>query len=77
MGEAAARNPHVVDRLRSPAPDGWRGQPSPGGGYCLVANVRRTRRVTLDTLIKARQTASLFAADVGSTLLTMLRTVTG
>jgi hypothetical protein len=30
MGEAAGRDPHVVDRPRSPAPDGCRGQPPPG-----------------------------------------------
>ncbi len=31
MGEAAGRNPHIVDRPRSPAPDGCRGQPPLGG----------------------------------------------
>src|SRR5260370_30353084 len=41
MGEAAGRNPHVVDRPRSPAPDGCRGQPPPGGGYRLVAGQYR------------------------------------
>ena len=41
MGEAAGRNPHVVDRPRSPAPDGCRGQPPPGGGYRLVAGQHR------------------------------------
>ena len=42
MGEATGRNPHVVDRPRAPAPDGYRGQPSPGGGYYLVAGQHRT-----------------------------------
>jgi hypothetical protein len=37
MGEAAGRDPHVVDRSRSPASDGCRGQPPPGGGHCLIA----------------------------------------
>ena len=41
MGEAAGRNPHVVDRPRPPAPDGCRGQPPPGGGYRLVAGQYR------------------------------------
>ncbi len=41
LGEAAGRNPHVVDRPRSPAPDGCRGQPPPGGGYRLVAGQYR------------------------------------
>jgi hypothetical protein len=37
----AGRNPHVVDRPRSPALDGCRGQPPPGGGYRLVAGQYR------------------------------------
>jgi hypothetical protein len=41
MGEAAGRDPHVVDRPRSPASDGCRGQPPPSGGYCLVAGQYR------------------------------------
>jgi hypothetical protein len=41
MGEAAGSNPHVVDRPRSPAPDGCRGQPPPGGGCRLVAGQYR------------------------------------
>jgi len=41
MGEAAGRDPHVVDRPRSPALDGCRGQPPASGGYCLVAGQYR------------------------------------
>ena len=44
MGQAAGRNPHVVDRPRAPAPDGCRGQPSPDGGYCLLAGHGSTAR---------------------------------
>jgi hypothetical protein len=36
MGEAAGRNPHVVDRPRSSALDGYCGQSAPGDGYCLI-----------------------------------------
>ena len=41
MGEAAGRDPHVVDRSWSSAQDGCGGQSPPGGGYCLVAGQYR------------------------------------
>jgi hypothetical protein len=41
VGEAAGRDPHVVDRPWSSTLDGCCGQPAPGGGYCLVAGQYR------------------------------------
>jgi len=41
MGEAAGRDPHVVDRPRSSTLDGCRGQSAPGGGYCLITGQYR------------------------------------
>jgi hypothetical protein len=41
MGEAAGRDPHVVDRPWSAALDGCRGQSALGGGYCLVSGQYR------------------------------------
>ena len=37
VGEAAGRDPHVVDRAGAPASAGCCGQDSPDGGYCLIA----------------------------------------
>jgi hypothetical protein len=37
VGEAAGRNPHVINEMWSAAQAGLCRQPSPGGGDCLVA----------------------------------------
>jgi hypothetical protein len=37
VGEAAGRDPHVVDRAGSPASGGCCGQASPDGGYSFIA----------------------------------------
>jgi hypothetical protein len=56
VGEAASRDPHVVDRAWPPASAGCCGQDPPDGGNCLIARQDRD----------ARQPAGRFSTAVGA-----------
>ena len=63
MGEATGRDPHVVDRSWPSAQDGCRGQPPPGGGYCLVAGQYRNGDSQLASSSRRCWPQLRFAAD--------------